>query len=94
MTISDNPITPLLIIMPISFPFEDTKAVPWIYDSTVYIHEHKVQEEHVAPNEPMVNIAGTDGVTRSGRIFSPVPPVIDNSGTSNQEKGKQVEDNQ
>ncbi|KAI5389879.1 hypothetical protein KIW84_075258 [Lathyrus oleraceus] len=94
MTTSANPIAHLVIIVPSLFPFEDTKAVPWIYDSTVYIQGHKVQEEPVEINEPMVNITRTGGVIRSGRIFAPVPPVIDNSGTSDQEKGKQVESNQ
>lgn len=56
MTIYDNPITPLLIIVPTLFPFENTKAVPWVYDSTDYIHGHKVQEDPVASNELMVSI--------------------------------------
>lgn len=41
-----------------------------------------------------MNITGTGGVTRIGRIFTPVPPVIDNGGTSSQDKGKQIEGNQ
>lgn len=89
MTIFDNPVTPLLIIVPIPFPFKYTKVAPRIYDSTVYIHGHKVQEDPVASNEPIVNITRTGGVTISGRIFAHAPAVIDNSGTSNQDKGKQ-----
>lgn len=94
MTISDNLVVPLMIIMPTLFPLEDTKAILWIYDSTIYIHGQKVRQEPVASNEPMVSIIGIGGVTRSGRIFAHVPPVIDNGWTSNQEKGKQVEKDQ
>lgn len=94
MIIYDDPITPLLIIMPTPFSFENTKAVSWIYDSTVYIDGHKVQEELVASNEPMVNITGIGGVTISGRIFALVPLVIENGGTSNQDEGKQIKNDQ
>lgn len=38
MTIYVNPVVPLVIIVPAMFPFDDTKEVPLIYDSTVYIH--------------------------------------------------------
>lgn len=41
-----------------------------------------------------MNITGTRGVTRSRRIFGLVPRVIDNGGTSNQDKRKQVEGTQ
>lgn len=44
----------------------------------------------MASSEPTVSIAGTGGVTRSGRTFAHVPPVSDNCGTSNQDKGKQI----
>ena len=53
-----------------------------------------MQEETIVSNEPMVVITGTGGVTRSGGIFEIVLPVIDNGGTSNQDKGKQVESDQ
>lgn len=52
MTIYDNPIAHLVINVPTPFNFEDTKAVPWIYESIVYIHGYKVQEKPVAINEP------------------------------------------
>ncbi|XP_050896935.1 uncharacterized protein LOC127103747 [Lathyrus oleraceus] len=91
MNLSGSPIVPLVITIPMSFPFNDTKAVPWVYDSTLYIHGQRVQEDPMASNEPMASIADTGGVTRSGRTFAPVPPQIDNGGTSNQEKGNQIE---
>ena len=38
MTISVDPITHLTIIIPTPFPYENTKEVPWIYDSTLTNH--------------------------------------------------------
>lgn len=76
MTISDNPVVALLIIVPTHFPYGDTKAVPWIYDLTIYVHGQKVQEEPVEINEHMVNIVGTGGVTKTGRIFAHVPMLL------------------
>lgn len=35
-----------------------------------------------------MNITGTGGVRRSGRIFAHVPPIIENGGTFNHDKGK------
>lgn len=78
MIISDNMVIPLVIIVPTPFPFEDIKPVSWIYDSIVYIHGQKVQEKHMAINEPMVNISGTGGVTRNG---AHIPPIFENGGT-------------
>lgn len=37
MTIFVNPIVLLVIIVPTPFPYEDTKAMPWIYDSIIYL---------------------------------------------------------
>lgn len=47
----------------------------------------------MASNEPVFNITEIGGVTRSGRIFTSVPPAIDNGETSRQDKGKQIENN-
>lgn len=94
MVISVNPIVPLVIIVPAPFTFDDTKAVPWIYDFIVYIHGQKVEDEPITSNEPTMNITRTSRVTRSGRIFAHGHPVIDYGGTSNQDKGKQVEASQ
>lgn len=49
-----------------------------------------MQEEPIAYDEPMISIVDTGGVTQNGRIFAPVPPPIDNGGTSNQGKGKKI----
>lgn len=47
----------------------------------------------MASKETTVNITRTGGVTRTRRIFTLVPPVIDNGGTLSQDKGKQVVSN-
>lgn len=94
MTIIVDPVIPLTITVPTPFPFVDTKAVPWIYDSTVYIHGKKVQDDPLEIQEPIINITGPRGVTRSERIFAPMPPTIDNGGASSQNKGKQIGANQ
>lgn len=94
MTISIDPVIPLTIIILAFFPYEDTKAVPWIYDSTIYIHGQKVQDEPLASKELTINIIGTWGVIRRERIFALVPPTTDNGGVSSQDKGKHIEGNQ
>lgn len=84
------PTAPLVIIVPSLFHFERTKDVPWNYNSVVYIHGHKKEEPNV-PNESAVNIAGTGGMTRSGRIFSSAPsPENDDAEEVTKSKGKQV----
>lgn len=94
MTISIDLVIPLTIIVPTPLSYENTKEVPWIYDSTFYIHGQKIEDEPLASKEPTINISRTWGVTRSGRIFSPVPPTNDNGGTSSQDTRKQVESNE
>lgn len=88
MKVYVDPVTPLTIIVPTSFPYENMKAIPWIYDSTIYIHGRKVEDEPLESKEPTVNITGIGGVTRRGRIFAPVPPTNDNGGTSDHGNGK------
>ena len=55
---------------PSLIPYENNKAVPLSYDSVVYINRVK-QEGGPSPSQgPAIsNIAGTGGMTRSGRIF-------------------------
>lgn len=67
------PLEPLVINVPSLFHFESTKAIPWNYNSSVYIYRHKQEEINVA-SESAVNITGTRGMTRSGRIFASAPP--------------------
>ena len=88
LTLSINPIVPMVITVPTLFPYNDTKEVPWVYDSSVYIHGPKIQEEPMKSNDLIINIARTYGVTRSGRIFAPAPPLIGTRNHSTLDKGK------
>ncbi|XP_058787550.1 uncharacterized protein LOC131661907 [Vicia villosa] len=78
------------ISSPASSSVGDSKAVPWSYNA-VYIQGKK----HDCPpvgNSNVTNIAGTSGITRSGRIFAaPSPPPKEtNKDVNAQTKGKQV----
>ncbi|XP_050890917.1 uncharacterized protein LOC127096379 [Lathyrus oleraceus] len=94
MTISSSPIVPMVIIVPTTFPFNDMKAVPWVYDLAIYIHGQRMKKEPTISAEPIENMTGIGGVTRSGRIFAPMPPMTDNGGLSSQEKGTQMKNAQ
>ncbi|XP_050919544.1 uncharacterized protein LOC127137099 [Lathyrus oleraceus] len=91
LTLSTNYVTPIVIIVPTPFPYVDTKAVPWMYDTSVYIHGQKIQEEPLKSSDPMINITGTGGITRSGRIFAPTPIPIGTINPSTSDKGKQID---
>ncbi|XP_050909269.1 uncharacterized protein LOC127123047 [Lathyrus oleraceus] len=52
---------------PQSVSFQNTKAVPWNYKTTTYLGGKEIR----IPNTEIVNITGTGGMTRSGRVFSP-----------------------
>ncbi|XP_050914741.1 uncharacterized protein LOC127129632 [Lathyrus oleraceus] len=91
LTLSTNPVTPIIITVHTPFPYVDTKAVPWMYDTLVYIHGQKIQEESLKSSDPMINITGTSGITRSGRIFAPTPTPIGTINPSNSDKGKQID---
>ncbi|XP_050916295.1 uncharacterized protein LOC127131413 [Lathyrus oleraceus] len=73
------------------FALDDTKVVPCNYDSKVYLYGQEVKEEPIKPEEASGNITGAGGITRSGRVFTPVPPAYNgNQGASNRNPGKQV----
>lgn len=91
LNLSVNPVTPMVVIVPTPFPYNDTRAIPWIYDTPIYIHGQKVQEEPIKSNDPLISTTETSGVTRSGRIFAPSPSLIENSRPSVHNKGKQVD---
>ncbi|XP_050895943.1 uncharacterized protein LOC127102641 [Lathyrus oleraceus] len=90
-TLSTNPVTPIITTVPTPFPYVDTKAVPWMYDTSVYIHGQKIQEEPLKSSDPMINITGTSGITRSGRIFASTPTPIGTINPSTSDKGKQID---
>ena len=71
-------------------PYENNKAVPWSYDSAVYINGLKQENEPLSSQGPAIsNIAGTWGMTRSGRVFGSEPPKKKDA-TSIKDKGKAV----
>ena len=52
--------------------YESDKAVPLGYDTTVYINGQKQECKPSTCQGPAVtNIAGTEGLTRSGQIYGP-----------------------
>ncbi|XP_058763854.1 uncharacterized protein LOC131637289 [Vicia villosa] len=71
----------LVIEEPYPTPYESDKTVPWSYDTTVYINGQK--------QEPaIINIAGTGGITRSGRVYAPDLQEKDKNPTK--DKGKAI----
>lgn len=62
-----------------------------MYDISVYIYGQRVQVEPIKSDDPLISISRTGGVTRSGRIFPPAPPSIENDGPSSHDRGKQVD---
>lgn len=85
------PITPLMITVPAPFSFDNTKVVPWNYDSKVFLYGQEVKEEPTKPEEAGMNITGVGGITRSGRVFALASPAGGgDQGASNRNPGKQV----
>jgi hypothetical protein len=64
---------PVVICVPSPFPYKSSKAVPWNYDITAFVHESELREEyeHVKPVDGVSHISEGSGMTRSGRIFAP-----------------------
>ena len=60
-------IQPIHFHVPTPFPYQNTKAVPWNYETTAYLGGKEIS----FPNTKIVNIAGARGMTRSGRVFTP-----------------------
>ena len=53
-------------------PYESNKAVPWSYDSIVYVNGLRKECELSTSQGPAItNIAGTGGITRSVQIYGP-----------------------
>lgn len=57
----------IYISVPGSFPYQNTKAVPWRYETTAYVGGKEIQ----IPDTEIVNIMGTGGMTYSGCVFAP-----------------------
>ena len=61
------PKTMMVIRGPSSTPYESEKAIPWSYDSTVYVNGLKQEcEPSSSQGLAISNIAGIGGMTRSG----------------------------
>ncbi|XP_050919291.1 uncharacterized protein LOC127136815 [Lathyrus oleraceus] len=60
-------IQPIHFRVPSLFPYQNTKAVPWNYETTTYLGGKEIR----IPDTEIVNIAGAGGMTRSGRVFAP-----------------------
>ena len=59
-------------------PYKNDKAVPWSYDSIVYVNGLKQECESSSSQGPVIsNIVGTGGMTRSGWIFGSEPQKKD-----------------
>ncbi|XP_050875287.1 uncharacterized protein LOC127078916 [Lathyrus oleraceus] len=66
--------SPVEIYMPMSFPYESTKVVPWKYEVTAVdkiVEGNADGEVTEAVNEDVTIIAGMKRMTRSGRIYTP-----------------------
>ena len=80
----------MIIKGPSPIPYESNKAVPWSYDSVVYINRVKQEDGPSSSQGPTIsNIAGIGGITWSGRVFGSEPPKKKDE-TSIKDKGKAV----
>ncbi|KAI5433302.1 hypothetical protein KIW84_020545 [Lathyrus oleraceus] len=52
--------------VPSLFPFENTKSVPWNYNSTIYVGDKPIVLE-----PGVTNITRIGGMTQSGKVFAP-----------------------
>ncbi|KAI5381705.1 hypothetical protein KIW84_UN0507 [Lathyrus oleraceus] len=81
-----NKIEPMVIYVPAPFSFDSTKAVPWNYEPVPYVGNKPV----ILKEPDVTNIAGANGVTRSGRVFAPeVIPNKESAPTIEPTKGKE-----
>ncbi|XP_050876611.1 uncharacterized protein LOC127080324 [Lathyrus oleraceus] len=60
-------IQPIHFRIPTPSPYQNTKAVPWNYETTTYLGGKEI----CIPDTKIVDITGTGGMTRSGRVFAP-----------------------
>lgn len=67
------------------------KVIPWNYGSTAYLDEKMQEEKPFEIQEPISNITGMGGMTRSDRVFASTPPPEKNNlEAAAKNKGKQV----
>src|SRR3954464_14353736 len=65
------PIAPLIICLPGPVPYDSDKAVPYNYNATMI---KDGQEVPLPTLSSVVNIVDVSRVTRSGRVYTPLPP--------------------
>ncbi|XP_050888718.1 uncharacterized protein LOC127093862 [Lathyrus oleraceus] len=74
VVLANSKFSPVEICMPMPFPYESTKVVPWKYEITVVdkVVEGSADAEVTEDvSEDVTNIAGMSRMTRSGRIYTP-----------------------
>ncbi|XP_050893132.1 uncharacterized protein LOC127098556 [Lathyrus oleraceus] len=86
---------PVVVQRPSSFPFENTKAVPWKYDTTVVNQRSDKVGHKEGLNNASTDIEVVSRMTRSGRIYTPrfnlAPPIPPKETTTTAtDKGKEV----
>lgn len=59
-------IKPIHICVPGPFPYQNTKEVPWRYETTANMGGKDIR----IPDIEIVNISGMEGMTRSVRVFT------------------------
>ncbi|XP_050919706.1 uncharacterized protein LOC127137279 [Lathyrus oleraceus] len=60
-------IQPIHFRVPSPFPYQNTKAMPWNYETITYVGGKEI----CIPVIEIANITGTRGMNRSGRVFTP-----------------------
>lgn len=71
---SDSHMSPVIICMPMSFPYENTKFVPWNYEITVVdkvFEGNECGKGLEVVNKDVTNIARMSRMTGNGRIYTP-----------------------
>lgn len=82
----ESVVTPLIIFLPGLIMYESDKVIPWRCNATMLEDGKKVMIEAARSIE---NIADVNGMTRSGRMFSPAPlRKVDYVSTSKKLCGK------
>jgi hypothetical protein len=64
---------PIVICVLSPFPYKSSKAVPWNYDATAFVHEpeERAEDKHMQAMDKVIHISEGSGMNRSGRIFAP-----------------------
>ena len=82
----------VVIKVPASFRYTNDKAVPWNYTNQVISQEPQaIRVSQKEKQSPSVNdIAGTDGLTHSGRCYASGPSGVKKGGESTEQSDIEV----